>query len=355
MRSSLIFAVLFTLCQQAWLSISAQTLPVGLPVYEDYYRRAQLLGETDSSVSFTIRPIFPNSLKNNTKYLAGDSLPGLTRRTSFSRPLFSSLNNIDIRLLPLTFQSQVTSHHPYGWNDGPVIPAKGIQTMISAGIFMQYKYFSLQLKPEMVAAENARFKGFPSEYQIETWATAYDYYYNLIDAPERFGTGAYTRSDWGQSSLRFTFDPVSIGLSNENLWWGPGRRNSLLMSNNAPGFKHLTINTVRPVHTPAGSFEAQIIAGRLEDSGYPPPGADSLLYGVPIYKARNPEWRRLTGLILTYQPKWVPGLFLGYARTSQSYRSSDPDLPFLLKRLDYDKIYDEERDYDQYLSVFARW
>ena len=35
-----------------------------------------------------------------------------------------------------------------------------------------------------------------------------------------------------------------IGISNENLWWGPSIRNSIMMSNHAQGFKHITFNTI---------------------------------------------------------------------------------------------------------------
>jgi hypothetical protein len=85
------------------------------------------------------------------------------------------------------------------------------------------------------------------------------------DLPVRFGKDPYSRLSWGQSSIRLNFNPVSVGLSNENLWWGPGKQNSILMSNTASGFKHLTLNTIRPVNTPIGSIEGQIIAGRLKD------------------------------------------------------------------------------------------
>ena len=40
--------------------IAAQSLPVGTPVLEEAYRRAQLLGQADSNVSFMVRPIFPS-------------------------------------------------------------------------------------------------------------------------------------------------------------------------------------------------------------------------------------------------------------------------------------------------------
>ncbi|WP_404877454.1 capsule assembly Wzi family protein, partial [Klebsiella pneumoniae] len=56
---------------------------------------------------------------------------------------------------------------------------------------------------------------------------------------------------------------LSVGISSENLWWGPGIYNSLLMSNNAPGFWHLTFNSRKPLKTPIGDFEWQLIGGKL--------------------------------------------------------------------------------------------
>ncbi|MFX9097187.1 capsule assembly Wzi family protein, partial [Acinetobacter baumannii] len=49
------------------------------------------------------------------------------------------------------------------------------------------------------------------------------------------------------------------------MWWGPGSQNSLLMSNNAPGFLHLTLNTRYPIKTGIGNFEFQFISGKLTE------------------------------------------------------------------------------------------
>ncbi|HEY0057402.1 MAG TPA: capsule assembly Wzi family protein [Pedobacter sp.] len=333
------------------LDATAQNLSLQNQVLDDYYRREQLFNKIDSSVSFTIRPLSASALgRENMFYPDSSGIDSLQHaRLSFGP--------VKMKLLPVIVKTQFTSHHPSGWNDGAMIPNAGLQTLVSAGVHAHSGLFSLQFQPELVVAENSRFPGFPGEYQIETWAVTYDYYYNLIDAPERYGKGTYTRFNWGQSSARVNYKQFSAGLSTENLWWGPGRRNSLLMSNNAPGFKHLTLNTSSPIHTYIGSFEAQLIAGRLENSGFAPPGADSLLYGTPIYKPKSDLLRDISGFIVSYQPKWVNGLFLGYARTAQNYSNKAIARPFLLpfKRFNYDKARDEDRGYDQYLSLFARW
>ena len=50
----LLVTLFFSNCGEVF----SQTLPVGIPVLEDNYRREQLLGKTDSLISFTIRPLF---------------------------------------------------------------------------------------------------------------------------------------------------------------------------------------------------------------------------------------------------------------------------------------------------------
>lgn len=334
----------------------AQSIPVGMPVLEDYYRRAQLSGDLDSSVSFTIRPLNAESLIRGRDLFRLDSSTFFDIKSSF--PLPSKSGGGFIKLLPVTFQQQYNSRQPYGWNDGAMIPARGYQGLLSFGGYVKYKFLSVQIRPEIVFAENRYFEGFPSDHPAVVWARYYDYYFNLIDQPERFGNGHYQKIWSGQSNVTLTFDPVAFGLSTENLWWGPGVRNSLLMGNTARGFKHLTFHTVRPIKTKWGSLEGEMIAGRLENSGFNPPHSDSLFYGQKLLISKNDEWRYLSGLVLTYQPKWVKGLFLGYARTLQSYHSDIKNasdyFPLLLpfKKFRQDNYH---RTNDQYQSFFARW
>lgn len=346
--------LLFTLLQILVITgISfAQTLPVGMPVLEDSYRREQLLGNRDSLISFTIRPLF-----------AGDQLNSGTDTISAENSLFKLKSRLNLaankayfEILPFNFQYQHNSLIPYDWNDGSMIPAKGIQTQLSVGAFFKYGPLSIQLKPEYVHAENSDFEGFPSEQYDVVWAKYYNNYFNVTDITERYGEDIYSKLFWGQSSVRLTFDPISVGISNENLWWGPGRRNSLLMSNNAPGFKHITLNTSRPVHTPIGSFEAQLIAGRLENSRFLPPQENRVYDGQTLYIPKRDEGRYLSGFVVSYNPKVVPGLFLGVSQVSQMY---NPDagtrlsdflpllLPFESKRA--------ASASDRYSSLFFRW
>jgi len=299
------------------LGARAQTLPVGTTALEDYYRRSQLLGTADSNVSFTVRPIFPTSINKKANVFFPDSADmntglGATRLWKEAKTAFK------VVYLPVSLQTQFNSDHPYGWNDGSMIPAKGLETVWSGGVYAEYGPLSIQFKPELLVAGNSGFVTLnPNHYDV-IFARYYDVY-NNIDLPARFGTGTYTRFRPGQSSIRLNYGSMSLGLSTENLWWGPGIRNSLLMSNTAPGFLHVTLNTTKPIQTAIGSFEGQLIGGKLNNSGFAPLTPDHYYFGTDLYIPKPTDWRYLAGIIISWQPKWLPGLFLGFDQTSQTY------------------------------------
>lgn len=317
--------------------VYSQTLPVGLfNSIEDSVRRSQLLGLDESGRSYMIRPLH-------------NAVPGYNKLL-YDNPKLKA----QIYALPLVVQQQVNTHHPYGMNDNSMVQARGYQAMLSGGFFMKLGPLSVQLRPEYVYAENKDFTTIPENSNEPVFHEAYrNYVSRRIDNPEKFGEGNYKRGSWGQSSIRLNFDPVSFGLSNENLWWGPGFRNSLLMSNNASGFKHLTLNTTRPVDIYVGKIEAQIIAGRLEGSNFD--------------QDKTQDWRYLSGVVLNYQPKWVPNLFLGFERTFIVYRhdmgNSFGDYFPLFSSFEKLHGYNREtgiseedlKKRDQYFSLSARW
>jgi hypothetical protein len=338
--------------------LSAQSLPVGTSALEDYYRRTQLLGQADSSVSFMIRPIFPKLSFKAKEVFYQDSTEKRYNLINTPSVYRSRNGKLSVSLLPLNMQTQINSHHPYGWNDGAMIPAKGFQTLLSAGVYLEYGMLSIQFKPELDLAANGKFDTFnPDTYGIIV-ARYYDFY-NNIDLPARFGNNEIGKAYWGQSSIRLNYKDVSFGLSTENLWWGPGMRNSLLMSNSAPGFKHLTLNTRRPVRTAIGSFEGQIIAGKLENSGYGILQPEWVYFGSSLYVPKPDNWRYLSGIAVTWQPKWVPGLFLGLTSSSQLYQNDLSRFgdywPFFSSsnKNGVDAVLDKRRDNRS--SLFMRW
>jgi hypothetical protein len=335
----------------------AQALSVGTNVIDDYYRRAQLLGKVDSNISFTIRPIFPATASMPQDAYDPDSTLKKDHWVQAGPVTFA--NGLgSFQLLPLTWQQQFNSDHPYGWNDGAMIPAKGYQTMISGGFYFKFGPLRIQLRPEFVYAANPAFNGFATGHSDSELKNYYGYH-NSFDWPERYGNGPYNKAFLGQSSISLVFGPMLAGVSNENIWWGPGIHNALILSNNAPGFKHVTLNTIRPIKTYIGSLEGQIIAGYLEYSGFPSLLTTTTSTGANLLRPKKTGDRYFTGFNINYHPKWISGLTLGLTRTFNSYRSDvkrfSDYIPFFIPYTKSTIISGDAIDRDQYTSMYARW
>jgi hypothetical protein len=327
-------------------NLSAQSLPVDAYSGEEMHRMRQLRGEVAPDISFAIRPLVLSSRVFDSLYSAQDT-------TVLGRQLAAD----EWKVLPFTWQNQFNTHHPYGWNDGAMAPAKGLQTLFTGGFYNESGRFTFQIKPELVLAVNPEFDQFPKDHYDVIWKFYYNFY-NRTDLPVAFGNEPRVKMYPGQSSARFNYNKISAGISTENLWWGPGMRNSLLMSNSAPGFLHFTFNSREPIRTRIGSFEGQFIAGRLDGSRATPPDPLREYRSTVLYQPKPNDWRYISGLIMTYQPDLLPGLFLGFSRTSQLYgkdlNSIGDYLPFF-SSYNSNVIAERPTHPDRYTSVFMRW
>ncbi|WP_100628926.1 capsule assembly Wzi family protein [Algoriphagus formosus] len=341
-------------------NVSAQTIPLGMPVLDDYLRRAQLLGRVDSASSWMIRPLYPTEAFGVKDGFDLDSSVVDFDQSRFHRFVdVDSARQLKLLMLPASYRLQYNSTYAFGVNDGAMIPNRGFQQVLSFGAYAEFGKWSLQFQPEILMAQNRDYIGFPIEHQATV--LFYYEYMNRIDMPERFGNKSFNRFYLGQSSLRYNVKEFSIGMSTENLWWGPGRRNSLLLGNNAPGFFHFTVNTRKPVSSPVGSFEGQLISGFLNSTDFLPPHPGYSIQQNPVYIPKRENGNRyLSGIVLTYQPKWVPGLFLGYGATNHLYRDEvqvmGDILPIFNGRKGPENVYDPVRDRrQQFSSGFFRW
>jgi hypothetical protein len=316
MKQKLSLIIFFT-C----LISSSQTINLNESFLTDYLRTSQLQGKFQSDVSFSLKPldIGKNGIEINKEIFDTEK---------YAPTLLSFLKGKGkIKILPVDYNIEFNSHHPYNRNNGSMGPNRGYQHILSGGIFTEIGPLSVQLKPEYLYSENKDFEGFgegPNGHYPSIWAERY-LLWNRIDMPERFGEKSINKTLIGQTSIRLNFKGLSLGVSNENIWWGPSIRNSIMMSNHARGFKHITFNTTKPLKTIIGNFEWQVVSGRLESSGYLPAGSEMQYAGTNLYvpkinqQGSREDWRYLQGYSITYSPKWIPGLSLGFIRWVQMY------------------------------------
>lgn len=332
MKSFFVFLILLI-----FHTASGQSVIIGSP--DDFLLRSlQVSGKLIPDFSFTSRPYTKASFEKNDSVIIQN-----TRIVSDIKKVFDGKSKF--YFLPFVWQQQFNSHHPFGWNDGAMIPAKGYQSLFRAGAYAQYGFLSIQLQPEFLYAQNEQFSQ-SSGYGGTT-------------------SGNFSKPYLGQSSLRINLKSVSFGISSENIWWGPGMYSSLLMSNNAPGFLHATFNSIRPVKTRIGNFEWQLLGGQLTN--------DNKLLSQNVNLKNLPsqlsaEKRYLNGLSITWKPKWVKGLFIGMNRVFQVYRKDqsittgfvDTYLPVLggifKKTLSGgSELTEDAKKRDQLISLFTRW
>ncbi|WP_439489782.1 capsule assembly Wzi family protein [Algoriphagus sp.] len=342
------------------LSISesfCQNIPTNFGILNDYLRREQIVGNLNKDFSFNVRPV--NAEYAFTEFhnpFLTDSIEGYNPKITMPE---NKSGKFKLTALPLQLTTVYNSTLPGGWINGMLTPAKGIQTLASAGLHMKLGKLSIQLYPQYHYAQNSPFEEYPEDapenYFEYLGRSAY-----YIDNPVRFGTSAISEFSLGNSHVMMNFDGIAFGISSENIWSGPGQFNSLVLSDNAPGFYHFRVQSNRPLKTFLGSFEGNFWIGQLKGSGLShfSDGA----YSELMDGASETSWRYFTGITLAYSPKWTPGLSLGMTRGFQIYREDMENsfrgyfpifAPFP-KEAEGD-VENQERREDQNVSVFARY
>ena len=310
-----------------------QSIPVGT-VGDDYFRILQLQGKINPKYSYSTRPNFlTNKFPIDSFYHLIDS--------NLNTNIALKSKFVEFRPMLVQLRSQYNSLHPYGWNDEGMIKAKGIQTMARIGVYTRLGLLHIQFMPEHVNAENAP--------------------YEISDEFGSIPKDRFQQNFLGQSSVRLNLSAVSIGFSNENIYWGPGQYGALIMSNNAPGFAHYTFNTIRPIKTFLGRFEFQLVTGRLEQDPTAP-------FEIQNLKTLS-DWKEpriFNGLNIVFQPSIFPNLFVGVNR---AYQYSERNIEqqgnnFFTKYLPvFSKIFkssiggveEDKIERDQQISIYTRW
>jgi hypothetical protein len=276
----------------------------------DYIRRAQLTGELNRNNSLLI-----NSFAQNLTHL--DSLQK-------NKPLLitkSKNNFLNLSLLPVSRTAQFNSDLAHGFNDGGMIPSAGMQWVFSGGVHLKAGGLEILAKPTYITAQNKEFETFPTEHYPVFWKTYYRWL-NTIDNPENFGFNSYKKLLPGQSAIKYSYKKFTLSVGTENRWWGPGRNNALILSNNAAGFVHAALTTNAPIKTKLGNIEFQAISGTLQNSNILPPDHYRYDEGVLLHKPKPQQSRYIRAATVSFNPVFAPGLFVGATAVGYGYNGN---------------------------------
>jgi hypothetical protein len=251
------------------------------------------------------------------------------------------------------WRSIYDSRYPRSLTDGVLWAGRGVSFALSAGARVRWGPLSAVLDPTFAYAQNRSFDLAPETGRgINRGGLspfAYAYQQGHIDWPERFGDQAFGVLDWGQSGIRVTLHPITVGLSSENMWWGPAMQNPNIMSNAGPGFPHLDLGTATPVSVGIGRLEARFLWGRLTESAY-------------FDTVASNDHRLFAGFLVGFRPRGISGLTLGAGRVFYQTWDSLGVSDFLdvfqtvlkVSLADSANPLGNDRR-DQMLSLIARW
>jgi hypothetical protein len=308
---------------------NAMPIAVGYTDFDENIRDLQLLGKLPTDNSLTIRPfILPKSVTYDSLLKAID--PSIVNNGHLVHK-----KHFDLQLLPVNFLQKYNSHHPYGWNDGPLSFSKGYQYLVSGGVYLHWRNIHLTLRPEYFHTASDKY-----ETSFE-WGQVNPSLNKLI---------------LGQSSLRIDLGPIGIAAGANNMWRGPGIISSLLMTNNAQGFQHVGLNTIRPIKSPLGSIELSIFGATLTQNAIQ--GFENKYLRTASI---NKNTRYINMLTLTYSPVFFKNFYLGANRVFHQFSRRTPSknikkdyLPVILPL--FRNVYqDNSEAIDQILSGFVKY
>jgi hypothetical protein len=172
---------------------------------------------------------------------------------------------------------------------------KGLGLFSSVKIMYYNKFISLKLEPSFMINNNENVteinRGMPGNLNDVRIHKESPYLYKGIREGHFF----------------FHYNSVGIGISNENLWWGPGIHSSLTMTNNTTGFPHIRIGTLKEKMINNLGFNLHYIFSKLD-------------------KTKNqPYFTALTFSITAYTD---PFITVGFVRNFLSNRDENYDKSF---------------------------
>jgi hypothetical protein len=249
---------------------------------------------------------------------------------------------------------------PFSQNYGSLWAGKGVSSRTMLGANFGLGAFTLILAPEVLVSANANWPlrqdyyqpAIPKDRAGGGYVLPYYIGQFSIDQPMRFGSHPIQKVDPGQSTLMVSGRRFAFGVSSESEWWGPGLRNAIVLSNNAPGFPHLFARTARPLATRFGALEVRWLVGGLTESKY-------------FDTVSTNNTRSIASFAANIQTKWDPNLSIGFARSVYANAKGWNRIP--LRWLD---VFSSNRTApknapvnsteipggrDQLYSIFARW
>ena len=324
-RLSLLAVLILALLPHSVLGQGTRWIPPGSPA-EDRLRIRQVMGQ-ESTAGYLLRTASVLSVPPDP--MEEPSGRGVGWR---------------FELLPQEMHAVWNSDLPFSMNDGALWAGRGVNTLLRAGFRTTYRALHAVFAPEVTHSQNRAFPIFEgADPERSRFSSPWYVERNSADLPLRFGDQSLNAFNLGQSSVTLTYRSVGGGLSNESMWWGPGVRNALVLSNHAQGIPHVFLRTSCPVSTPLGMLEGRIIVGTL---------TESLFFDRVFANDRRSASGGVITLTMPFDPNLTVGIERMVVRPMKKLGGLPGRAPDFLVR--WDRLGRSPRS-DHLTAVFGRW
>ena len=149
----------------------------------------------------------------------------------FIRPLvYSNLNKWNLKIRNEMFYNVGA---PNLENMGNKFIGRGFGSFLGLNVSFSGKFIFFSLEPFYFLNQNKEIEDLNRE-------GPFDY----LNDVQNTKNSPFTISGFREVQFYFTYKKFGLGISNSNMWWGPGLHTSLNMSNNTTGFPHFLLGTL---------------------------------------------------------------------------------------------------------------
>jgi len=153
---------------------------------------------------------------------------------------------------------------------------KGYGSFNSIHLGYYGKFFAISFEPYMLSNQN---------YSIESISRPSPF--SVMNDNRIIKQSPYFTSGIKEFQFYIHYNGVGFGISNANMWWGPGMHSSLIMSNNTTGLTHFTIGTIEEFRSGIFGFNIKYTLADYINNNDKKVYFSSLLGLVTIYS--NPQ------------------------------------------------------------------
>jgi len=208
------------------------------------------------------------------------------------------------------------SRFPSDRDNGAVWAGKGLSLHLAFGIGGSLGPLRYGIFPAVLWAQNLDFV--VADTTVAGYSSyAYPWDQTRIDWPQRMGSTATGDTSPGQSFLEINgWSRAAIGVSTENIWWGPSKRYPMILGATSDGFPHAY---GRSPTVAFGPFRTTIraVLGQLSESAY---------FGQTEWDWRTESTRNLLGALRVEIGEGITGVQVAVTSVLRQRWGAKPSL-----------------------------